>query len=149
MMRSRTMRRYEIPGRLSDVLALIQVLALAQHALRGEEGLRKALQGSPESAENWTAVAQAHREFFRLNVSGGTEFPVSLVARYALPWDERGARDPLSPEFTGQLLSAAIELHDREVKRAERWSYFMPVVGAFVGAFVAGMLALLAALLRS
>lgn len=39
-----------INGPLGDVLALIQVLALDEHAHRSEDGLSSELQGKPRSA---------------------------------------------------------------------------------------------------
>src|SRR6266568_6340760 len=117
---SRRFTRYLVPGRLADVLALIQVLALDEHSHRSEDGLRRELQGIPQSAETWAPVAQSHPEFFRFRPEG--EHRISLVARHVLPKNEAGLR-ALPPEFAGRLLDAAIDLHDRQVKLAERWTY--------------------------
>jgi hypothetical protein len=126
---SRRLRKYLIPGRLPDVLALIQVLALDEHTHRSEDGLGSELQGSPESARSWVEIAQSHREFFRVSPEG--EHQVSLVARHVIPKSESGVRI-LPPEFAGRLLDAAIDLHDRQVKLAERWVYLIPIWVALV-----------------
>jgi len=48
---SRRFRRYLQPGRLNDVLALIQVLAFDMYSHRSERGLQEELQGKPQSVE--------------------------------------------------------------------------------------------------
>ena len=124
---------YIAEGRLADVLALIQVLALDELAHRSEDGLASELQGPPQSAENWPEVAKRHPEFFRVRPSG--EHRVSLVARHVTPREE-GARPPLSPDYTSKLLQLAVELHDRELRRAQRWQVLMPIIVALTaGAF--------------
>jgi hypothetical protein len=52
------MKKYSDPNRLADVMALIQVLALDEHAHRSEDGLQKELQGLPRSVKTWKEVAQ-------------------------------------------------------------------------------------------
>lgn len=122
-------------GRLEDVLALIQVLALHENARRAEAGLKLELQGDPLSANQWTQVAEEHPEFFR--VSSKDKYPVSLVSRYVS--DANVQKDPLSTEFTQSLFTTAIEIHDRQLKRAERWTYLIPVwVALITGLFFLG-----------
>jgi hypothetical protein len=82
------MSSYLKNGRLADVLALIQVLALDKHSHRSEDGLRDELDGPPHSAVDWEELAAEHREFFRV-ARGGTH-RVSLVARHVTPDDEHG-----------------------------------------------------------
>jgi hypothetical protein len=60
-----------------------------------------------------------------------------------LPKNEAGTR-VLPPEFAGRLLDAAIDLHDRQVKLAERWIYLIPIWVACL----AGIFSLLAVLLK-
>jgi len=133
---SRRFTRYLVPGRLPDVLALIQVLALDEHTHRSESGLQSELQGMPQSAASWTEVAQSHPEFFRVRPQA--QNAVSLVARHVIPEDAAGFR-ALPPEFAGRLLAAAIDLHDRQVKLAERWTYLIPLwVALVVGIFSLG-----------
>ena len=77
---SESERQYATPERLSDVMALIQVLALDKDAHRSESGLKGELQVLPRSAPTWTEVAQGHPEFFR--VQTGRDHPISLVLRH-------------------------------------------------------------------
>jgi len=128
-------------GRLADVLALIQVLALDEHAHRSEDGLTSELQGKPQSASSWPELAQKHPEFFRVRPSG--EHRVSLVARHVAPKDEDGRR-PLPPDYTSKLLQLAVELHDREVRRSQSWHVWLPILGVVLG----GGLALLGVWLK-
>ncbi|MBN9085853.1 MAG: hypothetical protein J0J01_03000 [Reyranella sp.] len=133
---------YVVNGRLSDVLALIQVLALDKHAHRSAEGLARGLQGPPGSASSWSDVAEKHPEFFRL--SSGTN-RVSLVARHVTPREADDSRKPLDADYTATLLELAVELHDREVKRAERWQVWMPLAVAIT----AGVFTVFGVLLKS
>ena len=59
---------YTKPNRLADVLALIQVLALAKYRHRSDKGITGDMQGSPRSASTWEEISQDHPEFFRVNV---------------------------------------------------------------------------------
>jgi len=129
-------------GRLSDVLALIQVLALDEHAHRSEDGLASELQGKPRSAPSWPAIAAEHPEFFRVKPDG--EHRVSLIARHVAPKIGE-VRPALPPDYTSKLLQLAVELHDREVRRDQSWHVWLPVLGVVIG----GALALLGVWLKS
>ncbi|MBK5273878.1 MAG: hypothetical protein JJE30_02340 [Desulfuromonadales bacterium] len=117
--------QYLIAGRLSDVLALIQVLALDEHTHRSEDGLFSELQGKPQSAPSWPEVAEKHPEFFRVRPTG--EHRVSLVARHVTPKGEDGMR-PFPADYTSKLLQLAVELHDREVRRSQAWQIWIPII---------------------
>lgn len=132
---------YLAKGRLADVLALIQVLALDESSHRSENGLATELQGPPRSAESWSSLAQLHPEFFRVRPTG--ENRVSLIIRHVSPRDQ-GARPPLSPDYTSKLLALAVDLHDREFKRAQAWHIWVPVIATLLG----GALALFGVSLR-
>jgi hypothetical protein len=133
-------KQYLNPSRLADVLGLIQVLALAEHVHRSEEGLESELQGRPKSADSWTDVARVHPEFFRVRPEG--DHTVSLIARHVLPKNGQGSRQ-LPSEFTGQLIATAVDLHDRQLKRSERWTYLVPIwVALITGIFVLAGIAL-------
>ncbi|MES0492054.1 MAG: hypothetical protein ABUK01_18850 [Leptospirales bacterium] len=119
---------YAKNSRLADVMALIQVLALDKHAHRSESGLNDELQGLPKSADLWSIVAKQHPEFFRVKESGNHR--VSLVARHVQPRNEADNRKPLSADFVGKLLQAAIELHDREMERKNHWRAYIPIIVA-------------------
>lgn len=48
----------------------------------------------------------------------------------------------LPSEFVGQLIEAAINLHDRQLRRSERWTYLVPIwvaLIAAIGGIVAGL----------
>lgn len=138
--------QYLVPSRLADVLALVQVLALDQHAHRSERGLVRELQGPPRSAIKWADVGQKHPEFFRVKTDG--EHQVSLVARHVIPKDDQG-RSQIAPDYVSKLLQLAVELHDREVRRSQSWHVWLPFLGAMLAAALGGALALIGVWLRS
>lgn len=121
---------YTKAGRLSEVLALIQVLALDEHAHRSLGGMERELQGKPISSGSWAELASEHPEFFR--VAGESKQGMSLVARHVLPHVNEG-RPPLSPEFTSTLLQTAITLHTQEVQAKEWWTSLIPLGAALIG----------------
>ena len=123
-------KKYSIDGRLEDVLALIQVLALHEFSHRSSSGLKKELKKDPISSKEWIDIAKEHQEFFRV-VEQKTN-SISLVARH-LSKDENNDRKPLSSEQTQTLLNTAIELHDRQLKRESRWAVLIPVWVAVLG----------------
>jgi hypothetical protein len=97
---------YTKPGRLADVLALIQVLALDADTHRSETGINKEIQGKPTSEQEWTMLAREHPEFFRVDPE--REHGLSLVARHVLAHEQGKPRPALSPDFTAALLQTAI-----------------------------------------
>jgi hypothetical protein len=119
-----------VPGRLQDVLALVQVLALDKDTDRSASGLVSELQGPPRSAGSWAEVASSHPEFFRYQPN--LEHGVSLVSRHVLSKNEQGFRE-LPVDFAGKLLSLAVELHDRQLRRARAWEVFIPLIVAALG----------------
>ena len=124
-------KKYGNPGRLADVLALIQVLALDPHAHRSASGLQKELQGQPRSSNDWKSLALDHPEFFRVGSDG--DHPISLVARHVVPVADGGTRE-LDINIVGKLLGAAIDLHDREVSRRANWRSALPtLLGVLLG----------------
>ena len=138
---------YTKPGRLADVLALIQVLALDTHPKRTESGMRESLQGPPTSAASWFALAREHREMFRVDPK--SEAGLSLVARFVMPRGEDRQGTRLEPEFVSALLQTAVTIHDREVQAKEWWKSLIPLWAALVGAIVASATTLFALWLNS
>ena len=126
---------YTKPGRLSDVLALIQVLSLDPHTRRGEESVSKDIGGNPVSAKTWYALAEEHREFFRVVDKSGEG--LSLIARYVLPVGEAEKRPPLSSDFVSTLMQNAINLHDRQVSASEKWKSYVPLWSALIAGVLA------------
>jgi len=139
-------RPYTKAGRLSDVLALIQVLALDEQTHRSEDGLQREFQRLPISSETWVGVAQEHPEFFR--VAKDKRTPVSLVARHVTPEDEVQEQRILPSDFLYRLLQTAIDLRDREVRAAERWKYLIPLAASIVGGIITGVFTVLAVWLK-
>ena len=131
--------KYLIDGRLEDVLALIQVLALDKDSHRSEEGLKSELPARPSSSKSWLKLAKEHQEFFRVVES--KKRPISLVTRHVSE-ETAEKRPPLSPDHTQTLLNSAIELHDRQIRRSQRWAVMIPIWVAVIGGAVAVFLAL-------
>jgi hypothetical protein len=128
---------------LADILALIQVLAQHKYAHRSEEALQDELQGKPQSGCSWTCVAQEHPEFFRVYAEG--KHGISLLVRHATLPDADHRRQPLSDEFTHGLLSTAVELHDRQLQRSQRWVPLIPMWTAVLTGLISLSVALIAA----
>lgn len=126
-------QRYTINGRLEDILALIQVLALHEHSHRSDGGLQNELPEKPKSSESWLTLADEHFEFFRV-VERKTN-SISLVARH-LSLNENKKRPPLSSQQTETLLNTAIELHDRQIKRENQWAIYIPIWVAAIGGLI-------------
>ncbi len=122
-------RPYTKSGRLSDVLALIQVLALDKHTHRSESGLLEELQGSPSSSHAWLSIGSEHPEFFRV----AKDRQLSLVARHVIPRDEATGIKELPSDLIYRLLQTAIDLHDRQVSDAEWWKSLVPLWAALIG----------------
>jgi len=116
--------------RLADVLALIQVLAMYEYAHRNQDGIQKEFQGNPRSAESWIQIAREHQEFFRVREGKGIE--ISLIARHA-----KEGYPELTPEYTAKLMETAIKIHDSQLDSSRWWTFWMPVIGAFMGVLFA------------
>jgi len=102
-----------VPGRLEDVIALIQVLAMDTAKWRGDSALDKELNGPPHSGDTWTAVAKRHREFFRV-IDGQS---VILIARHYSAKREDG--DRLDSWLIRGLIDAAIQMHQGQLQRKQ------------------------------
>jgi hypothetical protein len=125
------------------VLTLIQILAYDSSARRTDEALRKQLSRKPRTAKSWTQLGREHPEFFRVFDPQGDSRQnesVTLVAQFVLPtvqkYDSTEAQTPaLSAEVTNNLMNLAIELHDREMQRRDRWKIVLvPMIVAIVAA---------------
>ena len=113
-------------------------------AVEDLQGRPRSVDQEEESAKTWTYVAQAHPEFFRVDPEA--DRAISLVARHATPnFDDKGGREPLTADFVGNLLRSAVEIHDRQVRRSERWTYLLPIWVVLI----AGIFGLVTALVRS
>lgn len=146
-------QRYLIDGRLPDVLALIQVLALSPKTRRSEDGLISELQGAPTSAASWVEVGSQHREFFRVRLAERKQAHVSLVARNVQEMVEREDGDEVRPllstENTAQLMQLAIDLHAKEMQRNESWkTVIIPITIAILAAIASISAAVISSTLK-
>jgi hypothetical protein len=108
---------YTKPGRLSDVLALIQVLAFDPDTHRSESGIIEKELGSPASSkEGWVALAKEHPEIFR--VSDEAKHPLSLVARHVQPSDQ--LRNDRPCQQSSHKPSSIQRLNCTTVRRTQR-----------------------------
>ncbi len=144
---------YLAEGRLAEVLALIQVLAYDRNTSRSEEGLIDELKSKPDSANSWVDLGKSHPEFFRVRYEddeneGSKVNRVSLIARYVLPHESikgKKIRPQLEPGIVNKIMEIAIEIHDRQENRSERWKIVIPMIVAIVSAAAS----IVAALIRS
>lgn len=138
---------YLQPGRLADVLALIQVLAYDRDSYRTEDGLDEELQRKPSAGESWMALAKQHPEFFRVRNDPIRKPRVALLARYVLDHqqlpDGEEKRPTLEASVANKLMELAIQLHDKQLERMNRWkSVVLPMAIAVLaaGASITGAL---------
>jgi hypothetical protein len=122
--------------RLQEVLALVQILGFGAEPDLTPREICLSLQdvgedGKPAEGRlrHWESVARAHPEFFRV---AGKGVSVSLAARFAAG-KEPSARQ-LDPEVVQRLMQTALDIHDREARRGERWTLYLPLVIAVIGA---------------
>jgi hypothetical protein len=130
---------YLQPGRLADVLALIQVLAYDRDTYRTEDGLDDELQRKPSVGDTWMALAKQHPEFFRVRNDPTRKPRAALLARYVLDHQQRSdgeeKRPPLDASVANKLMELAIQLHDKQLERNNRWkSVVLPMAVAVVAA---------------
>lgn len=130
---------YLQPGRLADVLALIQVLAYDRDSYRSEEGLNEELQRGPSADVSWTLLAKQHPEFFRVRDDQGRMPRVALLARYVLDQQELPGvgekRPPLDVSVVNKLMELAIQLHDKQLERKNHWkTVILPMAVAVIAA---------------
>jgi hypothetical protein len=141
---------YLVNNRLSDVLAMIQLLALSGKTRRTEDGLMEELQGQPKSASTWLDVGSQHREFFRVKLEGAKRAHISLIARNVqdpIPNDDGNVVRPLlSADTTAKLMQLAVDLHARQVQRSEAWK---TIVIPFSIAFLAAVASISAAFISA
>jgi hypothetical protein len=126
--------RYLIPGRLEDVVLLIQLLAADERGQIYDDTIQRELGIGPASADakNWASVAGEHPEFFR--VSGETSNKaIMLLAKFAM---RKSANDPAPQELLTTLIRIAIQLSERQAKAAEQRKANLPLwVALIAGAF--------------
>lgn len=152
----------EHPRRLSDVIALLQIMGSYRYATRKIDRWEKTIGREPVSGKNWTQVISEHPEFFRLK-----DDLASLVWRRtydklfapdtrtaytqeeldkidALPEEEqpRLTRQTLTAEQTTALIDSAIKIHTAAIAFNQELRWRVPILtgilGALLGAFMNG-----------
>lgn len=141
---------YANPERLADVMSLIQVLALKDSdSVRSENGLLLDLGRSPKSAYDWSQIAKEHPEFFRFQEWAKQDrerLSISLLARVVTAKGSEDKREVLPDDFVAKLLEIAVNLHDRERARIDRWK---PWLISIVVAVIIGLSGIATAWLKS
>ena len=123
-------------------MALIQVLAWADGTIRSESGLTTELQGKPTSkgAPTWVALAQNHREFFRVHTDPMDQTQrVALISRHVLQKNTQSKRPALPSDVSMKLLELAISLYDREVARKQRFRHLVSIIATILVALLTGI----------
>ena len=130
-------------GRLADVLGLLQVLGFdslvyrSESGVDGEEGnggLRHELKAKPCSAQSWLQVAKEHPEFFR--VDERKNYPISLICRHTYRTSPELKDKPFDNSIVHRLMELAVELHDRELRRSQGWTFYMPIWAAAISGVI-------------
>lgn len=125
-------KRYSIPFRINDVIALITVLSVDQDAFRTEKGISIALRNEkPISANTWLKIGDEHPEFFRSSLERDL---LALLLRSYFE-QENDKRKPLSVDETQKMIDVAITLHQNELReRQKRSEWAIPILTALIAA---------------
>ncbi|PLP98896.1 hypothetical protein [Cupriavidus pauculus] len=128
-------REYLRDGRLADVLALIQILALHEKTRRINSRLENELRGKPNTADDWVTIGRQHREFFNVVTpkEEGKSPNVALIARDSQEWEPSAKGEDVKPvlplETTIKLMDMATELHDRQHASSQAWrNWVLPMI---------------------
>jgi len=126
---------YLVHRGLQDVLALIQILGYGTDPALTPRSICLALQDVAEDGKptddrlrHWEQVARAHPEFFRVS---GKSPSISLAARFSAGNEPTARVLPL--EAVQHLMRTAVDIHDREARRNDRWTLYLPLVVAVIG----------------
>ncbi|BBJ24729.1 hypothetical protein [Candidatus Nitrotoga sp. AM1P] len=85
------------------------------------------------------ALAKQHPEFFRVRNDPTRKPRVALLARYVLDHkqlpDGEEKRPPLEATVANKLMELAIQLHDKQLERKNRWrTIILPMAVAVIAA---------------
>ena len=152
----------EHPKRLSDVIALLQIMGSYPYANRKVEKWEKTIGRSPVSGTDWTEVLNAHPEFFRVKdglaillwrraydrtfnpIDGKTYSSEELEKMETLPEEEQIAltRQTLTSDQVATLIDSAIKIHAAAIafNTENRWRIpvLVGILGILAGAFING-----------
>jgi len=130
---------YLSPGRLSQILAAIQCMAIYRSYRLSVSEWASRIHGASGRPVDWQVVFSDHPEFFRESPSARGHY--ALVYRRALARQADDNRPELGENQIHALFKLAMELHSKAVEeKKDRW-WFLPYVVQVVGmllAFVAG-----------
>ncbi|WP_299765680.1 hypothetical protein [uncultured Dokdonia sp.] len=129
-------------NRLYEVIGLIQVLAFDIDTSRSETGIASELSQKPISGSSWIQIATEHPKLFRVRSGTNQKKRAALISRYVLEYEDheehsKGKRPPLDPNLVTKLIDTAIELHDRQLQRKEKWKVIVPMLVAVIAAIAA------------
>jgi hypothetical protein len=126
---------YAQPGRLPDIMTLIQVLANSDSSRMRGAAIEKLLDAPPASANDWVGVGCEHPEFFRVCDREPVCVPASVALVARLVQSARAADSiGLDTRSRDGLLGLAVQLYDREILEQNRWKEFFPLIIAGVAA---------------
>jgi len=175
MWKTRNSSPYLQPGRLNDVLAAIQTMALYRYYRASVDGWAELIsnsKGNKEDEQRWREVFNDHPEFIRRSVLHHDHY--ALVWRRALPShchyitkaiitseeynklsdeEKNSYSRPQVPESQIKtLMDLAITLHQRAIDQSRDWRWWIaPAIAAassFIGALIGGLASIGAQLLK-
>lgn len=149
------------PGRLGDVIAAIQVMAVYKFYKLPFDKWADRISADPTQAEKWKKVFLEHPEFFRLDSARERaslvwrrQFPklYAVDQQKVLSYEEyrnldqvaqaRVSRVPLAPSDIKALIDTAINLHSRalEYRKDKRWwTAIAGAVGGLLGSILGAL----------
>ena len=126
-------------GRIEDVIALIQLLGTKEKNTLNVAAIQNHLNRPPKSGTDWLSVINEHDEFF-ITARCKNETHVGLIFRH---WDSDDLQANASRyESVCKLIYAAIDIHDRQIRRNEKWIVLIPVWAAII-AFIPALIAII------
>jgi hypothetical protein len=166
MWKTRNSSPYLQPGRLNDVLAAIQTMALYRYYRLSVEDWAELISNSKEAGPRWRKVFDDHPEFFRPSVLHPDHYALgwrrALPRRYhyitkaiitsdeynKLSEEEKKyySRPPVPESQIKTLMDLAITLHQRAIDQARDWRWWVAPVLAFAGSFIGALIGGLAKL---
>jgi hypothetical protein len=116
---------------MEDVIFLIQFLGGTHRNYVYEKTIAGEMNAGPasEGASGWAAVAKEHPEFFQV-IDDGKNSTITLLAKSATG---KSNLEPLPPELLSNLISIALQLHERQIRASEQHNAYLPLVAALVG----------------
>ena len=164
MISPRRSSAYLKQGRLSDVIAALQIMGAGERPEKSIKGWAKELSYDDSDAEvgRWTTAFKEHPEFFLVYRLQGdpNKLKSALRWRYTnklydsktgkeytpqekeeLPEEDRGnlTTKPLTSDAIAALMNTAIELHSRAIEELTASRWWVPILAALLG-FVGALL---------